>query len=877
MINALAQNIQTNENSAAIDVMMQTLSSASQTKTQEEGGFSNIINNLDARTQKAQSDFDKQAKVTNISSINKKALDKKEANNTKPVQKTAQETSVSSKEIVEKAPKKVSTKEANKINTEVEKNTSKINDKALQTSQKEVETKDVETVQTTQTKDLSDINNSSPVESSPVFSSDKQIEINDEQKEQIESALEEIELNIQDIFNVVNIVDETSTIENQDLKTKIDALLQDIENSQDLTKAIEEISAYLDNSSLNQEQKEEITSLLNDLKETLNNDVEIKSDVSQFQNLVDELKKEIDKTLNVDLKTEIKAEVEKPVFENKENIEIVEQKPQKQQEATKIEQKPELKTQEVKEKLNEIVEFFEKNSEDIKKVFNIKEIENLQDVKEVIESIDVDKLGEIKDALKELTNKIDTELKDFSQDLKLDEKLIKPIKNLQETIEKIEADFESENLTLKEDVDFIQKEDVIQTLDKLTSKDFEKIEIQDKEAMKEVVKLLENLDKQLNNKIVDEEVKVQVKDLVEKINDETLNLKDLAEAVDVLADDIKSQFEKQETISLNENNTIDITGEFAKISKNQNDSLNQEKTFENKDSNEFLAQEEETPDVDFADLMDSDFSFEEVKLQGTAQKNIDVKNIEQNLQKTIAMQEMLDEMMVEVDIKTIPSQSGALSVADEITKMAMGETNSLNSITSAGSVTYDSTGVNAVIKNAATLMKSAQVQNPNAPSMEDVLSQVANKITQLKDGSAQKLTMVLRPNDLGRLSIELTSNQQGLTTQIMAQNEDVRAYIERNIDSLRQQLSDAGVNVNSIQIKTAGQEGSTSYEGNQAFNKESQEENLNQQNNKNSKEQQQKNGNKDASEILAQMSNYDMHFAKDFSSVLNKTLSYNIN
>jgi flagellar hook-length control protein FliK len=185
-------------------------------------------------------------------------------------------------------------------------------------------------------------------------------------------------------------------------------------------------------------------------------------------------------------------------------------------------------------------------------------------------------------------------------------------------------------------------------------------------------------------------------------------------------------------------------------------------------------------------------------------------------------------------------------------------------------------GTNAIIKNAATLMKSTQVLNLNTPSMEDVLNQVTNKITQLKDGATQKLTMVLRPNDLGRLSIELISNQNGLTTQIMAQNENVRAYIEKNIDSLRQQLSEAGVNVNSIQIKTAGSEGSTNYEGNQNFTKE-QQENLNQQNNKDNQNNQQKNDNRGAKEALASMSNYDMQFAKDFSSILNKSLNYNFN
>ena len=159
--------------------------------------------------------------------------------------------------------------------------------------------------------------------------------------------------------------------------------------------------------------------------------------------------------------------------------------------------------------------------------------------------------------------------------------------------------------------------------------------------------------------------------------------------------------------------------------------------------------------------------------------------------------------------------------------------------------------------------------------MEEVLNQVSNKISQLKDTNTQKLTMVLRPNDLGRLSIELTSNAQGLTTVIMAQNEDIRAYIEKNIDSLRQQLADAGVNVNSIQIKTSGQEGSTMYEGNQNFK---QEQDLANQDNKNGSQNQQnqnkKHDNKDAQSVLASMSDYDMHFAKDFSSILNKSLNY---
>ena len=87
MTNALAQNIQANENSSAIDAIMQAASINTLPKAEEHGDFSNIINNLESKTQKLQSDFDKKAKVTNTSSINQKALDKKETITPKETEK----------------------------------------------------------------------------------------------------------------------------------------------------------------------------------------------------------------------------------------------------------------------------------------------------------------------------------------------------------------------------------------------------------------------------------------------------------------------------------------------------------------------------------------------------------------------------------------------------------------------------------------------------------------------------------------------------------------------------------------------------------------------------------------------------------------------
>ena len=240
-------------------------------------------------------------------------------------------------------------------------------------------------------------------------------------------------------------------------------------------------------------------------------------------------------------------------------------------------------------------------------------------------------------------------------------------------------------------------------------------------------------------------------------------------------------------------------------------------------------------------------------------------------------------MLLDMDFEQT-THSSALSVSDEIAKLALEETNNLNvSSNFKGSVVYDSSlGNSTVIKNIPQNIKVGfqNVLDEAQNQTNNLMNQIGDKLQQLKDNSGQRLTMVLRPNDLGRLSIELTTNQNGLTTNLIAQNEDVRNYIEKNINTLRQQLSDAGINVNQIQIKTAGQDNSSTYSGNQNFDQGNFE-----QNNQNNSQQSQNNQNssnsrhnkQDIERFLSSISNFDTQNNKDFSAILNKTLNYNLN
>lgn len=232
--------------------------------------------------------------------------------------------------------------------------------------------------------------------------------------------------------------------------------------------------------------------------------------------------------------------------------------------------------------------------------------------------------------------------------------------------------------------------------------------------------------------------------------------------------------------------------------------------------------------------------------------------------------------------------SGALSVSDEIIKLNLEETGTISSNTQNTNIIYDSASNNGIMISNMNNLKNIQlnnnIQTPQSTDIfsknlesSDILNQITDKISDIQNSESKKLTVVLRPYDLGRLHIELITNKDGLTTNILAQNDDVRNYIEKNINTLRQQFHDAGINVNNIQIKTSGQEGSTRYDGNFNSQNEQNNQNLNQQNNN----QNQNNGQNKAYESEYQMFatklNYDFNFVNDFSSVLSKTLNYGLN
>lgn len=226
--------------------------------------------------------------------------------------------------------------------------------------------------------------------------------------------------------------------------------------------------------------------------------------------------------------------------------------------------------------------------------------------------------------------------------------------------------------------------------------------------------------------------------------------------------------------------------------------------------------------------------------QTTVNASKDTKEVQntQNNQTDIE-QEILDKMDVKIEevsdsSENTNSQNQSYTTAqDEVIKLQI--QNSDNDTNTPLTFAFDKT-----IKNVSSINKPIQLEGVTKElNANDILNQIGSKFEQLKDGSSTKITMTLRPNDLGRVTIELLSNANGISTNIIAQNSQVKELLDKNIDILKQQLAQQGINVQNIQIKTVEQNSQAGLNNGYNEREQSQQENQSQNNKENNQNKQQ--------------------------------------
>ena len=355
-------------------------------------------------------------------------------------------------------------------------------------------------------------------------------------------------------------------------------------------------------------------------------------------------------------------------------------------------------------------------------------------------------------------------------------------------------------------------------------------------AATDLIKAIGAIDAQAMENIADDLVQV-IKtqanpDSINKITTDIANIVNNTntESLEKIVVDIKNALNQQTTTqqsTTNQQPTIDLTKLVNTTKEIETVEINSAETITTTANNEKTTQKTENIQ----------------KNADTVSENKEVQNAQNK--DTNDNQEILDEINLNIEETSqtstnTNSQNQSYSTAqDEVAKLQIQNLDNDNA-NSQMVFTLDKT-----IKNINTINKPSQVDSlPKEFSANDILNQIGSKLEQLKDGQSTKLTMTLRPNDLGRVTIELLSSANGISTSIIAQNSQVKELLDKNIDILKQQLAQQGINVQNIQVKTveqnsqAGLNNSYNERQNQQENQGQGQNSANKENNQNQHQQQ---------------------------------------
>lgn len=272
--------------------------------------------------------------------------------------------------------------------------------------------------------------------------------------------------------------------------------------------------------------------------------------------------------------------------------------------------------------------------------------------------------------------------------------------------------------------------------------------------------------------------------------------------------------------------------------------LNSNVNLTEQDSSLIPTSQNQDADVAAKTLTQDDINsdFQNVKASTEAiVSNIDVKNtnasVKQNaselLKKTSLTQDVLDKTNAVVEsVETSNSSSGSnqdlnshsnnlrnnQNTEDQLAKLALQDDtqNNSSSLTLENSTQTNFAGILDNIQKPQTINQSQiQTQMPTQPSKElsnaDIMEQVNGKLNnlKLKDEGTSKVTIVLKPENLGKINLELVNSKEGLTAQLTTNNSQVKEILDKTIDNLKESLGSQGINVNSVTVKVETSEKSS--------------------------------------------------------------------
>ena len=153
-----------------------------------------------------------------------------------------------------------------------------------------------------------------------------------------------------------------------------------------------------------------------------------------------------------------------------------------------------------------------------------------------------------------------------------------------------------------------------------------------------------------------------------------------------------------------------------------------------------------------------------------------------------------DEIVKELNIESIEADADSTSSGDSPMNKQSAEEHSVKVMLNNDAASFD--------LNVEKMSESQSVQSQTKPvaiSSSKIIEQVAKQMKGLYNNS--KVSIVLNPESLGKINIQLMNTKDGLTAQFTVTTPEAKDMLMKGVDGLRESLTAHGVSVDNVSIK----------------------------------------------------------------------------
>ena len=287
-------------------------------------------------------------------------------------------------------------------------------------------------------------------------------------------------------------------------------------------------------------------------------------------------------------------------------------------------------------------------------------------------------------------------------------------------------------------------------------------------------------------------------------------------------DDTSSNTEETEVEDIDGTETLDadeITKKLLNLEEEDDDKKKDDGETEVKSELEAETQTDDLTNNNIDSFLE-DFEVTTEEVQSNSETQTTSKEVSKETEQSL--EDIIDEdQLKELKIESIEAETSDSTGEDDIMQNQTPEEQGVKAMLQADA---DFAEVKTEAKPAQTVQNTTKPTSSSEVTSNKIIDQITKQMEGMYNGS--KVNMVLNPESLGKVSIQLINTKEGLSAQFTVATQEARNLIMKGLDGLKDTLMSHGVSVDNVSVKINDAQESeynadwTEQEGSRGGNKE---------------------------------------------------------